>query len=266
MSSSLPNEVQEALALLQQQLQKVGQLSVSLDDLLADLMHPSPPEKSEVDEDMLSFIVNDALRGEDISQRYPGIYRQILSNPALFEAFIETVDMLVGAPESVPMPSTRLNLDFLQTTTQPIVEAAAPNQLRILWQQTKEQLQRILFSISPEPIYRNSYDFLEDQWFTLLRSQVTVEDKKLDVFLEATQTVDEGDKLHPSLTLVAHPVTDYPDVVGWRATLRWGNYEAQALINQDGYTRFPHIQLEDIVDEVTATVKDNLHFRLEQQS
>jgi hypothetical protein len=53
----------------------------------------------EADLDLLSIVVEEALRGVDISKRFPGFWGRLIANAELRQAFPESLEMLEESRE-----------------------------------------------------------------------------------------------------------------------------------------------------------------------
>jgi hypothetical protein len=61
----------------------------------------------EADLDLLSIVVEEALRGVDISKRYPGFWGRLIANAELRQAFLESLELLEESREGRlrPLPT-----------------------------------------------------------------------------------------------------------------------------------------------------------------
>lgn len=138
----LPTWIRQKLAALRlqaaTQAAEPGQWPPMADQLLALVTGQTlSPVTDESDRDMLSLVVHDALMGVDISQRYPTFWGKMLAAPALYQAFIEALELLEadGRQELTPaLPTTVAALTFLQKepVAQPVTVTAGDN-WRITW-------------------------------------------------------------------------------------------------------------------------------------
>lgn len=205
-----------------------------------------------VDEDMLSLIVNEILLGEDISRQHPTLYQKLLENAALREAVLDALVSIEAerAGELIPLPNLPNALPaFLrrQHSTQPFVEVFDIGNWRATWKKTAQELQT-LFS-PPELAYRSDSSLTEDPWFTFLRGELRVEERTYTVVLEGTTTNESEDVLSVFLML-AVTSTDKSRQASFplQASLNWGTYSANMLINEEGRIRFPDVLVKTLVD------------------
>jgi hypothetical protein len=222
-----------------------------------------------MESDMLSQIVSGALKGEDISRRYPAFYRKLLENPDLRQAFLDALDSLEAerAGDLVPMPAAgEASLDFLADPTPgPAVERLGKENWRFTWKKSLEQLQA-LFSPG-ELAYRAGLDPLEDPWFTLLRDELTAAGTTFAVALECSLSRDRDDALAAFLNLaVTLGSTPGPEQFPLRATLRWGAYHESLLLAEEGRARFPDILLSAVFDPSQDYVRAGLSLTLETKT
>lgn len=209
---------------------------------------------------MLSLILSDALQGVDVATRYPTLYRQLLTDPELRQAFLDSLALLEASRSQnlAPLPAAPTpDLGFLQT-----VKA----RLHLVWQVSKEELQNLLFPSGWRMAagYRSGYGWLDDSYVTLLRSQVMVEQESLDILLEAALVSEASEVVNLALTVarqtqseIVHPRPS------WYATIEWGDYLATAPVNEQGQATFPAVPLSFILQQPSHTVAADLHLRLE---
>lgn len=76
------------------------------DELLADLLRQGDPRAADELSEMLSVVVDDALQGIDVSQRYREFYGLLTRHEALHRAFIESLEILSESvdPDWDPLP------------------------------------------------------------------------------------------------------------------------------------------------------------------
>ncbi len=221
---------------------------------------------SEADNEMLSLIIDEVLKGVDISVRYPTFYQKLLHNADLRQTFVDVLESMEKASEneSIKLPKISMsNLPFL-TNQKPHsnLEKFGKNQWRITWQQTIEHLQSI-FS-PPELVYRSDPSLFEDPWLTLLRGEVDVAGSQYIVLLECSLAKDSDEALAVSLNLAVTLETPAEATQNpLYATLQWGLYDESLPISDEGRTRFPHIPFQAILDEENQRVMADLNLILE---
>jgi hypothetical protein len=219
---------------------------------------------------MLSLVVHDALEGVDIATHYPAFYQQMLADNELREAFLDTLDLLrrSQADELLPLPqAASQDLSFLRArSSEPRVERAANGRWRILWQRTIADIQAILFQprTSLSPLFRSAATQVEDPWFTLVNSEVDIEEQRISVLLQATQEVERPRVLPLFLTVGVLSVTDDEDVnLPLRANLRWGRYGQGVLVDKNGQANFSPVPFSAVLAEGHQSVKGHLYLTLE---
>jgi hypothetical protein len=222
-----------------------------------------------VDNEMLSLVVSEVLKGVDISIRYPTFYRNILKNDDLRQAFIDALGSIENGTQSetVVLPLlTRPALTFLsQRPEQPAMIKLGGDKWRAIWRQSVEQLQSI-FS-PPELAYRSDPCLYEDPWITLLRDDVVVAGSQYTVLLECSPAVETDDALAVSFNIAVTLETPIVSPqIPLEATLQWGLYNKTMVISEEGRTRFPDVPLSAILDEELQSVKAELSLTLENIS
>ena len=222
-----------------------------------------------VDSDMLSLVVSDALKGVDISIRYPAFYRKILNNDDLRQAFVDALGSMENEKQSetavLPLPIIPA-LDFLShQLQQPAIIKLGADKWRTIWRQSIEQLQSI-FS-PPELAYRSDPSLYEDPWITLLRGEVEVAGSLYTVMLECTPAVETDEALAVSFNIAVtlEAPIDLPQIP-LEATLQWGLYNKTIVISEEGRIKFPNIPLSAILDEEQQNVNAELSLTLEKTS
>ena len=222
-----------------------------------------------VDSDMLSLVVSDALKGVDISNRYPAFYRKILNNDDLRQAFVDAVGSMENEKQSetavLPLPIIPA-LDFLShPLQQPAIIKLGADKWRTIWRQSIEQLQS-KFS-PPELAYRSDPSLFEDPWITLLRGDIEVAGSLYTVMLDCSLAEETDEALAVSFTLAVTLETpiNLPQSP-LEATLQWGVYNETLVISEEGRTRFPDIPLPTILDEEQQNVIAELSLTLEKTS
>lgn len=222
-----------------------------------------------VDYEMLSLIIDDALKGVDISVRYPTFYRKLLNNADLRQAFVDALEAIEKDKQNVPVVlplGAEPVLDFLSSQSlRPTVVKSEKNKWHIIWQQTIEQLQSI-FS-PPELAYRSDPSQFEDPWLTLLRGETDVAGSLYTVLLECSlaKGTEESITLFLNIAVTFETTTSLPQIPIY-ATLQWGSYTETLAITEEGRIKFPNISLSAILDEQRRNVKAELSLTLETTS
>lgn len=204
---------------------------------------------------MLSLVVNDALEGVDIAQRYPTFYRRLLADPQLRWAFLEALEMLEKdeAGDLDPLPGDLdVDLTFLEEPHPPaaIMETEPSGCWRLSWHRPILYLQSLLVDslAASRPVYRALTSFLEDDRLTLVDDVVEVDGDEVGVLLEAVRPAGFPDALHLSLLVTAGAVDSL------RATVEWGSFRETTLIDSFGRVTFPPLSLTAVLDEVGQAI------------
>jgi hypothetical protein len=260
--------IKEKLAALREQLEVAEEWPSTADHLLQHITEPGQTITTG-DEDMLSLVVDDALKGVDITSQYPAFYQKLLADAELRQAFLDALDLLersAAGQLSDPPPLPPPDLSFLNkpASPQPVVERTASQGWRATWRLLQAELAQ-LFRPS-DLVYRSGYSNLDDEGIILLRSQVTAANNQLDMFLEAVRPAAEPDQLHLYLSVTSLTERKLPPL---RASLQWGGRgrergrEQTAVIDQYGRARFQPIPLTTLLDETTQTFLSDLQLTLE---
>jgi hypothetical protein len=224
----------------------------------------SGSEEPAGDFEMLSLIIDEAIKGVDISSRYPEYYQMLLDNDVLRQAFLDAMNILDPAIQ----PAQELNIDpgslvdFLTNkAVQLYVEQTHGDKWRITLKQTIEQLKQI-FS-PPDLAYRSDPASLEDTWFTLLRGEVEVSGNNYAVLLECSLAEEPEEALALTLniavTIGAPQNLDFPLV----STLQWGDYQETIQVPEEGRKNFPNIPLSSIYDDQRIEIREDITLFIE---
>jgi hypothetical protein len=216
----------------------------NLEDDLAAIDSDTPSISMEENE-MLSLMVDETLKGVDIEARYPAFYRKLFSNAVLRQVFLD----LLGLAESkkkgqlVPFPAAgKPNLAFLnKKPLQSDVEKLDENHWQIKWQKTVEQLQSI-FSLTTFAYRSDASLFDEDAFFPVLHGEVNLSGSTYSVLLECGISKETEEALSAFLNLVVTLgsttlLSQFPIY----ATLHWGKYHETLKMAEEGRMRFPDI-------------------------
>jgi hypothetical protein len=237
-----------------------------LEQELAGIASASAPV-SVADNEMLSLIVNDVLKGVDIAARYPTFYQELLKNSNLRQAFLEALESLEKGAEPVALPqASKTSLAFLTSCLpQAVPERLAGGGWKIGLQRTIEQLQSI-FS-PPKLAYRSDPSLSEDPWFTLIREEFDVEEAQYAIVLECTLSEDDAKALSADLNFAVtiRAEKDRPRFP-IQATLQWGTYHEMIQITEEGRTRFPNIPLSSVFDDEHLNVQADIQLSLQNIS
>jgi hypothetical protein len=225
---------------------------------------------NEQDYQMLSLVVNDAMDGIDISQRYPAFYRKMLANPALFESFLDILESLEEAPSDVSLSSeeARDRLSFLgKSTPQPIIGQPELGHWTVLWKQSARRLQHLFVDLgTPTVTYRGDDldDLLEESYVTLLQDSVEVGGKAIDILLEAVRDYEiEALQCLLSLTVQGNREAIEATLPAISVHVEWGRYDQTITLDLSGRAKLPPIPFDLITDPATQTIVSGLRVGLD---
>jgi hypothetical protein len=218
------------------------------------------------DDEMLSLIVSEVVKGVDIAKRYPAFHHKLLNNANLRSTFLDLLHMLeqTNVPIiAVSNKTTNTDLSFLtRPVSQPVFEMPGQNNWRVVWQRTMAQLQEI-FSPS-ELTYRADPDLLEDPWFTIVKEEVEIEASLCAITLECTLSGDIENALSTYLNFAMTFGSNIPTThLPIRANLQWGQYNETVLVTAEGRVKFPDISFAFIYDDQSQKIKCDLNLALE---
>ncbi len=262
-----PGWVEAKLAELRRELRQDAHVAAAVERLLADVTGAQDEQPAEELDLMLTLLVDEALRGVDITRRYPQLYRALTRNPELHREFVESVELLTASRDVNwnPMPDRpEVELDFLAAVGPlPQVEQLEGRRWRVSWRAKVEELQHLLGLGGLRPAYRGDADVWDEDGGrrTLLRSDAIVAGQELDVLLEM-QEPGEGEESRPLFLTVtradaqsAWPVLD--------ASIRWGGYRGAARLEEEGITQLPPATADEIFDPQRGGLLGDLLLMLE---
>ena len=266
----LPGEPHDVLAALRALADQPDNWPDKADRLIANLgqIPQSDLVFDQENETLLSLVLDDALKGVDISSRYPVFFQQLLNDQDLRQTFLDALEALEAQPsESIVVShSPQPVFDFLKApTAKPIIEFVSPAKWRLIWQAALDQIQSIFFSAAQfEPVYRSD-DYLEDNWVTLFRDEIEINQAQVNVVLEAVRLLAAPDMLQLQIAVSVTPdpgeMTDrLPDLT---AHLTWGLYDHSVTITQRGRATFPSLPLSLVLDETNQHVTSDLQLIVE---
>lgn len=261
------DDLQQKLDALRRQLEQ-NELPEGMKQLLDDITHAHSDDaiatESE-DDAMFSLALDAALKGIDISKRYPTFFGRLLLDAHARQDFLDALEILEqsksGELESLPTAPS-YDLSFLKEEPRPpraTIALTGPAQWRVAWQQTRDYLNSLFSSYLLAADYRSSSSLLEDTHLTLIDDLVTVDDSELAVLLDAVQPVEEPDSLRLSL-LVTVQEKQLPDNLV--AEITWGHYQATVPIRNNSIIAFPSLPLASVTDGEGQVVLADLHLTI----
>lgn len=213
------------------------------------------------EDDMFAILLNDALKGVNIRDRYPDLYRQLRADERLWQVFVDSLEALETPLAELPQPSRQPDLGFLQRNrTKVNVEPITPGRWLIQLRQTAQELYKILFTPPPQtaPVRTTQAMMMEDENdIVLLSETVSADEIILAVSLNVTQTVATPDELGLYLSLWPTEATRaFPYQV--RAEVVWGEYVAKVMVKEPGRVTLPSLPYQAIHTAVQANLYLNV--------
>lgn len=234
------------------------QLEDGLNRLIEDLkkLNTSETEVTENDQNSLSLIVDEALKGVDIRKRYPTFYDHLLRSGALRSLFIECILDLKETPafaELCSFPVTHADLGFLHKGS------AAPQSAKTDWkvtlERTAEQLMPIFFA--PQANTRGTLNTLEP-FYTLLRSEFMLDQTTYSLIIEGAW----HDRRDDALILFINLATSHGDFHPLHALLKWGDYTSEMTLNSEGRVRIEDLPFKAVFNENLEKIAANMQLTL----
>lgn len=220
---------------------------------------------SAEENEMLSLMVDETLKGVDLKTRYPIFYQKLLNNAELRQAFVDILESVDGGQRGqlVPIPAGGAkSLAFLnKKPSRPRVEKLNENHWKIKWKKTVEQLRNVFFP--PNLAFRSDPNLFDDSWFILLREDVNLAGSTYSALLECGVSKEMEDALSPSLSLAATFETpQLPTESIVYATLHWGEYNEKRQVTE-GRVKFPDIPFAMTFDRQNQIITSELDLTLE---
>lgn len=213
--------------------------------------------------EMLSLLIDETLKGVDIKTQYSDSYRALLNNPELRQIFLDTLQSLEAQAENrlEPLPvGAKLNLDFLRKK-QPQKQPGEQPIWKVSLQRTIQQLKDIF--TPPQLDYRADANFYEENWFTLLREEVEIGGCSYSIWLECGISEETEQALSALLNIAMILETKATPASSLRATLCWGNYAETLTILGEGRARFRDIPFSDTFDQQSHEILSGINLLLE---
>jgi hypothetical protein len=265
------DSVEQALNYLRWRLEQLGSSSGPIHELLEMLRQmQEEADAGKRDEEMLSLLVDDALRNTDIASRYPQFFKKLLANEELREAFLDSLDLLDQSRKGTlkPLPaSPSHDLGFLyENEPTATVQRDSDGRWRVTWYQEAAQLQRV-FSLSD--IVGDETLFLQagvpaDDWFALFHQTSVIDGMQVEVALEAFRSSPEP-LLGVTATVGLKPLTGNGEGAKTQlhARLQWGQLDEIVPVDVRNQAVFSPIPLATILDSAGKRVVSPLQLTLE---
>ncbi len=234
------------------------QLEDGLQRLIEDLkkLNTSETPTSVHDQESLSLIVDEALKGVDIRKRYPAFYDRLLRSSALRAQFIEFVQDLRdtdAADDDLPVLVKSADLAFLHHS-EPVKSSTEPV-WKVSLHRSAEQLMAAFFA--PQLGFRGNAT-TEETAITLLRSEFLMQGATYSVMLLGRLHETRDDILQLSLNVAASDGAFKP----LRSTLEWGKIKSDALIDHEGDTCLPDLPLASVFNRSLEKIEAELFLTL----
>jgi hypothetical protein len=221
---------------------------------------------STEENEMLSLIVDETLKGVDIETRYPDFYQKLFGNAALRQVFLETLESVEAekAGALLPFPAVaEPKLTFLtRKAGPPRLQKLEDERWQIKLQKTIQELQNI-FS-PPALAYRSDANLFDDNWFTVLREEIEVDGSTYSILLECSRSQETEEALSAALnlamTLEPAAAASQPSI---QVTLQWGKYTETVAFAEEGRARFPDIPFSATFDQQDQRLLSGLDLLLE---
>jgi hypothetical protein len=91
-----PDSVQTTLLTLRRQLEEPGGWPATANHLLSRLSQAATPRMADEDRHIITVVAREALKGVDISRRYPGFFQRMRTERELRETFLSRLAHLEG--------------------------------------------------------------------------------------------------------------------------------------------------------------------------
>lgn len=234
------------------------QLEDGLQRLIEDLkrLNTSESKISVEDQESLSLIVDEALKGVDIRRRYPAFFDRLLRSSALRALFVECVQDLRETDrsnEGFTFAFKPADLAFLH----PAVANGAVKEPRwkVCLQRSTEQLMTAFFA--PQLNLRGA-ESSDEPNITLLRSEFLMQGATYSVMLQGRLHDSRDDVLQLSLNVATAEGTFQP----LESTLEWGSFKSSAPIEHEGDTPLPDLPFSSVFNDSQDKIEAELYLTL----
>lgn len=230
------------------------QLEDGLQRLIEDLkkLNTSETPTSVHDQESLSLIVDEALKGVDIRKRYPAFYDRLLRSSALRAMFIEFVEALRETDSFIDEPAILVkpaDLAFLHRSEE--VKTIAEPVWKVSLHRSAEQLMAAFFA--PQLSFRGNAA-TDETPITLLRSEFLMQGATYSVMLQGRLHETRDDILQLSLNVAASDGPFRP----LQSTFEWGDFKSTALIGHEGDTHLPDLLLTSVFNQSLDKIEAEL--------
>ncbi len=249
-SSTLTNQ----LIALREELD-AGELNWSK-TAVSNLAYAIDQTRINPDIDMLSLVVDAALRGESIEATYPKFYQRLSQNKLLADIF---ADMMAAMKDPLPRSSLPfVNLSFLERAISkpPDIITSLSRQWEAVWQLVSDELDQIFMPSAL--VYRSAGLLLDVDSTILLYNEFEAGGETWQATLEALAQPDAPGQVELFLSVS----TEQEPSPRLQATVWWGDYQQTAVLDSFGRVHFPPFGVERILDEEKTAVSQNLHLQL----
>jgi len=234
------------------------QLEDGLQRLIEDLkrLNTSGTEILARDEDSLSLIVDEALKGVDIRTRYPAFYDHLLRSFALRSMFIECVQDLKETVSAEVINAFQVkpsDLAFLHHS-EPTQISSEPH-WKVTLLRSAEQLMTAFFA--PQLGLRGA-DSSHEPSITLLRSEFLMQDTTYSVILQGRLHDTRDDVLLLSLNVAAAAGKFHP----LQSSLQWGSFKTSIAVSHEGSTPLPDLPFSSVFNDSLDEIVADLHLTL----
>jgi hypothetical protein len=207
----------------------------------------------------LDLMVDQALHGIDIRQRFPTFYQKLLQNKNIRQQFIDLISLNSSAEPSTRDPyllNTKLNFSFLQKIQ------ARVSGWPLFLSQTQSQLMSVFFPA--QAVYRSVENLGEIPVYSLLRKDFILDGIIYTVLIDGT-LAEKDEALIANLSLATSNDSNI-SVFPVQAALRWGDYAAEISVPKAGKQTFPGIPLSKVFNDDLSQVKGDLYLTLSSTS
>lgn len=192
-------------------------------------------------DEMLSAMIDQVRQGADLEHEFPAFHQLLEGDPELKRAFEALLTLFEDEDQPLPgfVPPTRADLGFLwrDHPAEPAATRSAAD-WRIVLQRGLEELQQ-LFS-PPALAYRDAVSGLEERWFTLLRDEVSIDEARLAVVLDASISEHTAESLELLLQIAVIRIdqdTEIPEELS--AGVAWGGYQHTLPVQINKQNKLP---------------------------
>lgn len=223
-----------------------------LTDELRKLSSSINMEFLDENDDALSLMVDETLKGVDIRKEYPSFYHTLTKNADLRQRFIDAITLDVS---DLPIDlKINRNIKQLQDALSDLTEKCITK-----WQLSIPDLSEIFFP-QQKLVFRGASDY--GPHYMLLNEEIELQPVTYSILVEGTLS-DEADKLSLEVDLaITEAGEDAAGALPVDLEITWGDYTQHITLNEEGVVTLTDVPFAAFLNaeltQVTAAMELSL--------